>query len=212
MTGVALYPGENNIPIVPIRFTGGLPVEPAKEKLEFAPGLAPQDIWIGRPILPQTLQALPYGAQKQAVLDAINGLGPNAATETPNAPRPELVAAVEAHEQQTGVRRAYAVMAEVLKQHAACTESKRVLAGPIEGDDTIAQWLACSVSASSGRVKMTPHAFRTDLLRRYRPSGLVYHANYLRHMERAREHLIGPDELVRLYNEEGVGLWSTKPR
>ena len=54
---------------------------------------------------------------------------------------------------------------------------------------------------------MTPHVHPvriyyedTDL------SGLVYHANYLRYMERAREHLIGPDELVRLYNEEGVGF------
>ena len=37
-------------------------------------------------------------------------------------------------------------------------------------------------------------------------SGLVYHANYLRYMERAREHLIGPDELVRLLDEEGTGF------
>jgi len=37
-------------------------------------------------------------------------------------------------------------------------------------------------------------------------SGLVYHANYLRYMERAREHLLGPDELVRLYTEEGIGF------
>ena len=37
-------------------------------------------------------------------------------------------------------------------------------------------------------------------------SGMVYHANYLRYMERAREHIIGPDELVRLWNEDGVGF------
>ena len=37
-------------------------------------------------------------------------------------------------------------------------------------------------------------------------SGLVYHANYLRYMERAREHLLGPDELVRLYHEDNVGF------
>jgi tol-pal system-associated acyl-CoA thioesterase len=37
-------------------------------------------------------------------------------------------------------------------------------------------------------------------------SGAVYHANYLRYMERAREHLIGPDELVRLYEEDGIGF------
>ncbi|NOY90530.1 MAG: YbgC/FadM family acyl-CoA thioesterase [Deltaproteobacteria bacterium] len=37
-------------------------------------------------------------------------------------------------------------------------------------------------------------------------SGLVYHPNYLKYFERAREHLLGVDELVRLLNEEGVGF------
>src|SRR4051794_11872545 len=37
-------------------------------------------------------------------------------------------------------------------------------------------------------------------------SGVVYHANYLKYFERAREHLLGPDELVRLLADEGVGF------
>jgi len=37
-------------------------------------------------------------------------------------------------------------------------------------------------------------------------SGVVYHANYLRYFERAREHLLGRDELVRLWKEDGVGF------
>lgn len=37
-------------------------------------------------------------------------------------------------------------------------------------------------------------------------SGLVYHANYLKYLERAREHLLGTDELVRLLREEGIGF------
>jgi acyl-CoA thioester hydrolase len=37
-------------------------------------------------------------------------------------------------------------------------------------------------------------------------SGVVYHANYLKYFERAREHLLGPEELARLYNEDGVGF------
>lgn len=37
-------------------------------------------------------------------------------------------------------------------------------------------------------------------------SGVVYHANYLRYMERAREHLLGREELVRLFRDEGVGF------
>ncbi len=37
-------------------------------------------------------------------------------------------------------------------------------------------------------------------------SGAVYHANYLRYFERAREHLLGPAELVRLWKDEGIGF------
>jgi tol-pal system-associated acyl-CoA thioesterase len=37
-------------------------------------------------------------------------------------------------------------------------------------------------------------------------SGAVYHANYLRYFERAREHLLGPAELVRLWRDEGIGF------
>jgi tol-pal system-associated acyl-CoA thioesterase len=37
-------------------------------------------------------------------------------------------------------------------------------------------------------------------------SGFVYHANYLRYFERAREHLLGVPELVRMGTEEGLGF------
>ncbi|MEM9195270.1 MAG: YbgC/FadM family acyl-CoA thioesterase [Myxococcota bacterium] len=37
-------------------------------------------------------------------------------------------------------------------------------------------------------------------------SGVVYHANYLRYFERAREHLLGVRELVRLLEAEGIGF------
>lgn len=37
-------------------------------------------------------------------------------------------------------------------------------------------------------------------------SGVVYHANYLKYFERAREHLLGTAELVRLLREDGIGF------
>jgi acyl-CoA thioester hydrolase len=37
-------------------------------------------------------------------------------------------------------------------------------------------------------------------------SGLVYHANYLKYFERAREHMLGTAELRRLYEQDGVGF------
>lgn len=37
-------------------------------------------------------------------------------------------------------------------------------------------------------------------------SGVVYHANYLRYFERAREHVLGAGELVRLWRDEKKGF------
>ena len=37
-------------------------------------------------------------------------------------------------------------------------------------------------------------------------TGVVYHANYLKYFERAREHLLGPEVLVALWDEDGVGF------
>jgi len=37
-------------------------------------------------------------------------------------------------------------------------------------------------------------------------TGVVYHANYLKYFERAREHLLGVDVLVKLYEEKGIGF------
>jgi acyl-CoA thioester hydrolase len=37
-------------------------------------------------------------------------------------------------------------------------------------------------------------------------SGVVYHANYLKYFERAREHAIGTERLVRLWQEQGLGF------
>jgi len=37
-------------------------------------------------------------------------------------------------------------------------------------------------------------------------SGVVYHANFLKYFERAREHVIGTAELSRLWKEEGIGF------
>jgi acyl-CoA thioester hydrolase len=37
-------------------------------------------------------------------------------------------------------------------------------------------------------------------------SGLVYHANYLKYCERAREHMIGREALVKMFNDKGLGF------
>lgn len=66
---------EAGVAIVPVRFTGGLPIEPAKEKLDLPFGLGKQDYHIGKPIAARELAALPLKERKARVLDAINGAG-----------------------------------------------------------------------------------------------------------------------------------------
>jgi acyl-CoA thioester hydrolase len=53
----------------------------------------------------------------------------------------------------------------------------------------------------------SPYAFRVQIYYEDTDhSGLVYHANYLKYFERAREHLLGVSELVRLLNDDGIGF------
>jgi 3-oxoacyl-(acyl-carrier-protein) synthase/3-hydroxymyristoyl/3-hydroxydecanoyl-(acyl carrier protein) dehydratase/1-acyl-sn-glycerol-3-phosphate acyltransferase len=72
------------VPIVPVRFVGGLPGAPALEqRIEFPLGYGRQDYWFGRPILPEELEAMPYKERKATVIAAINGLGPGCDREEP---------------------------------------------------------------------------------------------------------------------------------
>jgi hypothetical protein len=101
-------------PIVPVRFIGALPVEPLVERLEFPIGHGRQDVWIGRPIVPEELTALPFKDRKQAVLDAINGLGPPNAEEAPCLPDAAFSAEVEAWCARTGASPEHAALFQTL--------------------------------------------------------------------------------------------------
>ena len=65
------------LPVAPVRFVGGLPVEPVVDKLEFPVGMGRQDYYVGRPIMPDELKSLSYKARIERVIAAINGLGPS---------------------------------------------------------------------------------------------------------------------------------------
>ena len=52
-----------------------------------------------------------------------------------------------------------------------------------------------------------PHQFKINIYYEDTDhSGVVYHANYLRFFERAREHMFGIDALVQLYKIDGIGF------
>jgi len=106
-----------NIPIVPIRFAGGLPVAADADatRLEFPHRYARQDIHIGSPIQPDELSTLPLVAQKARVLAAINDLGPDHSSETPNAPDDEFAAAVQGLMTDKGLKEPQAVILQAIQ-------------------------------------------------------------------------------------------------
>ena len=93
---------EANVPIVPVRFSGGLPRTALQTRTEFPIGMGRQDIWLGRPMLPAELAPMPYGDRKNAVLKAINALGPSADLEQPLLPDPEFADRVHTWQQTAG--------------------------------------------------------------------------------------------------------------
>ncbi|MBU1108034.1 MAG: 1-acyl-sn-glycerol-3-phosphate acyltransferase [Candidatus Riflebacteria bacterium] len=67
---------DKNLPLVPLRFVGGLPVEPSEERLDFPFGNGKQDYLIGAPIMPEQLKKMPYGQRPRFLMELINTLGP----------------------------------------------------------------------------------------------------------------------------------------
>lgn len=93
------------LPIVPVRFVGGLPVEPLGERIEFPVGFTKQDIYLGTPIQPETLEGLPSGERRQRVLEAMNTTGPAVESEEPHRPDPIFEEAVQCLEKDFGLDR-----------------------------------------------------------------------------------------------------------
>lgn len=103
-------------PIVPVRFVGGLPVDPVSTRLEFPAGMGRQEIRLGAPLSPERLAPLHYGARKELVLSAINGLGVPNAQEEPFAGDPGFEARVDAWQAARGVSHEHATLHEVLAE------------------------------------------------------------------------------------------------
>ena len=119
-------------PVVPVRFVGGLPTEPLSERIEFPVGHGRQDIWLGRPLLPEELAPMTYGDRKARVIDAINALGVAAADEAPNAPDPAFSAEVSRLTEALGVSPEHAALRRVLAEmdeqgRLRCPEVTRAL-------------------------------------------------------------------------------------
>ena len=75
-----------DVPIVPVRFTGGLPVEPAPAKLDFPAGFGKQVVIDRQADFNRRTATTPLMERKALVLNAINETGIPNRIETPHAP------------------------------------------------------------------------------------------------------------------------------
>ncbi len=110
---------ELDLPIVPVRFTGGLPVKPISGKAEFPHGHAAQDYWIGEPIEADLLRSMPLRDRVEHVVSAINLLSGSNRVERPNAPDPAFAARVADSQWRTNVNEVYAAAWHILTDRIA---------------------------------------------------------------------------------------------
>ena len=138
---------ELRIPIVPIRISGGLPVQPVLEKLEFPVAHCAQDYRVGVPIFPEELAGLAYGERGRRVLAAINGLGPPLKHEKPNTSDPGFSARVKQWQREPGASEVEATFFRVLQEvPLAGPELLRLVEGARHrvlqlGSDSMSVWL-----------------------------------------------------------------------
>jgi len=112
-----------NLPIIPVRFFGGLPLV-GTVKLEFPYRYGQQDIYLGKAIEPEELRQMPYGERTGFVLDAMNCVGSAVELERP-LPYPQQFHGMPC---VTGTDKFSEVILKVLEAYPeSCAETKALL-------------------------------------------------------------------------------------
>ena len=109
---------ELDLPIVPVRFIGGLPVDPIQGKAEFPVGHGSQEYWIGEPIEAAALRSMPLRDRVDHVITAINTLGGSHDQEVPLAPDPDFARRCESWQRRTGCDEVFATAWQILTKTA----------------------------------------------------------------------------------------------
>ncbi len=130
-------------PLVPVRFGGGLPVEPAAARLEFPYRMGAQVFTVGASIPAERLEELPLAERRDFVVDRINQVGGSAERDEPGAPDPVFAEKVESWRSRSGVSEPQAVLTAALQEwrspHPAVAEVlARLEAG--DGAEGLGAW------------------------------------------------------------------------
>jgi len=121
------------IPVVPVRFSGGLPIERLPERLEFPYRHGRQTIWIGAALTSDELRPLSPGERKARVLAAHAELGEPWQQEVPHPGDAEFAREVERRRERHGVTEPQAVLASALARLDDPSEETRRLLAFAEG-------------------------------------------------------------------------------
>lgn len=126
------------LPMVPVRFAGGLPVAKSENRLNFPIGYGAQSYYIGSPIHAKEIKHLSHTEQKDIILQSINQLGIPVENELPSHPDESFQIALECLMQALKIPQDLAILLKVLQgiPHPSA-ETARLLAC-IDGQD--ARW------------------------------------------------------------------------
>ena len=113
---------ELQLPVLPLRFSGGLPLEPLPEICSFPVDFGRQDYTVGRPLLPEELRRMPRPKAAELVVAAINAI---AVTDEALPGVPGRSAALAAFCAQHGVTEIQAAVILALRTLAAPSASTR---------------------------------------------------------------------------------------
>jgi hypothetical protein len=139
---------EQDLPIVPVRFKGGLPIDPIEGKLEFPTGHGRQDYIIGKAISAAELAATDYARRRDRVLNALNELGGSPHSEDPQPADPSFAAAVASWSEITGANEVEATFFRILQNLGEASELTRTLVQGAQQGSLVTpstaegQWLA----------------------------------------------------------------------
>jgi len=138
-----------NVPIVPVRFAGGLPVAPVDTPLAFPVAFGSQDFLVGAPLLPESLASLASSDRRTRVLDALNGFDRRWQVEIPNPGDAAFAAKVAEWQQERAVSELQAVLYRILEEALAPSTETQWLLAQVQGRHTdvplptapVKQWL-----------------------------------------------------------------------
>ena len=136
-----------DLPIVPVKFAGGLPIKPMEKRLDFPYGYAQQDYYLGQTIDPRDLRTMGMKERKAHIIERLNTLGGEVSRQELNPGNLKLGQEVEEWVTQTNVFEVQAVLYKLMEQSVDPVPELQALLTIVRDDpDLIAspfptQWL-----------------------------------------------------------------------